>query len=397
MREGVMHVLQNIFKYRGFETPTRMMHGVAAHRRVADEVAALGVTKPLIVTDPGVVKAGILDRIRKVLTEAGISHGVFDQVVPNPSIYTVADAHEVYRREGCDGLIGLGGGSSIDTAKAVGVEATHEGSILDYEVGKKELTRRIAPLVAIPTTAGTGSEVTLWAVITDPEREFKFNVGGPYIGAHVAIVDPELHVSMPAWVTAGTGIDALCHAYECYTCHFAQPHTEAFALYAVELAAKYLRRAFANGKDLEARYYMAMSAHLAGLSYGTESAGAVHAMAQTLGGIYPKTHHGLVVAAMLPTVVEYNWQGDPGKHRRFAEALGINTTGMSEREAALSAVEWLRQLNEDLSIPSLKEQGVDPSDRDRLAKEAARDPQTVGNVRDIDYDGYLGLYERLLG
>ncbi len=389
-------MIQRLYDCRQFETPTRMVHGIGALQQIVHELESLGVTKPLVITDQGVVNAGLLERLTARLDEGGVSYTQFADVVPNPSTNTIANASAVFRSHDCDGLIALGGGSSIDTAKAVGVEVTHNRPILEFEVGKGELQHRILPLIAIPTTAGTGSEVTLWAVITDPDREFKFNVGGPLIGAHVAIADPQLQSSMPPWVTAGTGIDALCHAYECYTCHFAQPHTEAVALYAVELASKYLRRAFANGNDLEARYSMAMAAQLAGLSYASESAGAVHAMAQTLGGIYPNTHHGLVVAAMLPTVVEFNWMGDPHKHRRFAEALGINTCTLSDREASLEAVTWLRELTKDLQIPTLIDLGIDPADCERLAHEAENDPQTTGNVRDVQYHDYLRMYTCLL-
>lgn len=162
----------------------------------------------------------------------------------------------------------------------------------------KPLENRIPPLTTIPTTAGTGSEVTQWAVITDEEREFKFNTGGPLIAAHLTVIDPELHTSMPPHVTAMTGIDALAHAIECYTMKFAQPITDAVALMAIEYAAHYIKRAFADGEDLEARYGMAQAAMLAGLSYGSESAGAAHAMSQTLGGIIPVAH-GQCVAAMM--------------------------------------------------------------------------------------------------
>lgn len=389
-------MIQNIWRYRSFETPTKIAHGVGAVRHIAEELRLLGVRHPLLVTDPGVVKAGLVDRVRSVLEEEGVGYELFDQVVPNPDVETVQKAADVYRQSGCDGLVAVGGGSSIDTAKGVGVVVTHGGSILDYEYGKKEITERIAPLVAVPTTAGTGSEVTLWAVITDHEREYKFNVGGPKIGPHVALIDPELHVSMPPWVTAATGIDALCQGYETYTCHWAQPPTEAPALYALELGAKYIRRAFANGQDLEARYFMAMAAMFSGLAYGAESAGAVHAMAQTLGGMYPKTAHGQVVAAILPEVAEFNWPGNPDKHRRVAQALGIDTAGCSDREVGQAIAQWFRELNEDLGIPSLVEQGVRPDDVERLARAAEADPQTIGNVRDIRVDDYRRLYEKLL-
>jgi choline dehydrogenase len=385
-------------KVKSFEVPTVMKNGIGAIKILGTEQKYLGVSKPLVVTDSGVIKAGLIDLVTASLKEAGLDYAVYDRVVANPHLDCVAGATEMYQNKACDGLIAVGGGSSMDTAKAAGVEITHGEPVLAYECaeGKKELSARIPPLTTIPTTAGTGSEVTQWAVITDPAREYKFNVGGPLIAAHLTIVDPELHVSMPPLVTAGTGMDALCHAIECYTCHYAQPATDAAALLAIEYCAMYLRRAFANGQDIEARYGMAMAALLAGLSYGNESAGAVHAMTQTLGGIVPVAH-GSAVAATLAPVMEYNWLGEPEKFSRIAQALGINTHGMNHEEAALSAVEFIYELTVDLEIPSLQDQGVAPDLIPRLSMEAFRDPQTVGNPRDIDAKGYEKIYRRCFG
>ena len=389
--------MDNYYNIREFQCVTKAKHGVGALASLPDSLHELGVKKPLIVTDPGVVGAGLLDRVTKVLEDASIPYGVFDQVVPNPYVSTVGDATKQYEKEGCDGLIGLGGGSSMDTAKGVGVEATHDGDVLYWEAAKRDLERRIAPLITIPTTAGTGSEITVWAVITDPERKFKFNVGGPLMSPHIAIVDPELHMTMPPLVTAGTGMDALCHAVECYTCHFAQPHTDAAALLAIEYCGNYLRRAVGNGQDMEARYYMAMAAHLAGISYGTESAGAVHALTQTLGGIKPEIHHGPAVGATLGAFMEYNWIGRPKKFRRVAEALGVETTGLSDREACLLGAQAVYDLAEDTGIPTLADLGVKEEEIPHLAKEAYGDPQTPGNPRDIDIQGYEWMYKRCLG
>ncbi|HOL17750.1 MAG TPA: iron-containing alcohol dehydrogenase, partial [Bacillota bacterium] len=241
--------MKNLTQLHYFEVPTVMKHGLGAVKHLPEELAALGVKKPLIVTDAGVVKAGLLDKVLQPLREANVTYEIYDEVVFNPDLKTVAGGTERYLKAGCDGLVALGGGSSMDTAKAVGVEIVHGEPVLEYECaeGKKELSKRIPPLVCIPTTAGTGSEVTLWAVITDPARKYKFNVGGPLLAAHLALVDPLLHLSLPAEMTAGTGMDALCHAIECYTCAYAQPQTDAVALLAIEYVGKYLRRAVANG------------------------------------------------------------------------------------------------------------------------------------------------------
>jgi len=389
--------LKDLYKTHYFEVPTVMKHSLGAVNNLPEELAQLGVKKPLLVTDEGVVKAGLLDKVIKPLQEASAGYEIYDEVVFNPPLATVAAGTKKYNQGGCDGLVAVGGGSAMDTAKAIGVEIAHGEPVLEYECaeGKKELKKRIPPLTCIPTTAGTGSEVTMWAVITDPEREFKFNVGGPLIAAHLALVDPLLHLSMPADVTAGTGMDALCHAIECYTCAYAQPQTDAAALMAIEYAGKYLRRAVAYGEDVEARYYMAMSALLAGLSYGSDSAGAVHAMTQTMGGIFP-VHHGIAVGATLVPVMEYNWMGEPAKYARIALALGVPAIGMSEREAAMAAVEATRELAADIGIPRLSALGIKEADIPRLAREAYNDPQTVGNPRDMSIEAYEQIYRRAL-
>ena len=255
---------------RTVEVPTRMVHGPGAIGRLGEIVEELGVRRPLLVTDGGVVGAGLAEMALERLTDAS----VFDGVRPNPDVELIGLTSEVYREEGCDGLVALGGGSSMDTAKGVGVEIVHGGSIADYEYGKTPITRRIPPLVTVPTTAGTGSEVTLWAVITDHERKIKFNVGGTaLIGAHVALIDPALTVGLPAAITAATGMDALSHGIECYTCDYHQPFTDSFALTAIEYVARWLRAACQDGANMEARTFMAHGATFGGMAYGTESAG----------------------------------------------------------------------------------------------------------------------------
>ncbi|MBI2975640.1 MAG: iron-containing alcohol dehydrogenase, partial [Chloroflexi bacterium] len=279
-------------KVRSFEIPTVMKHGLGAVETLADEAKALGMKRPLVVTDSGIVKAGLLDRATAPLKAANMGFAVFDRVAPNPPIATVDEGAGVYKSEKCDGVIGFGGGSAMDTAKAIGVVANNGGSILNYEwADPQPIQQRIPPTICIPTTAGTGSEVTLWAVITDHRRKIKFNVGGTAaIGAWVALIDPELTLDLPAPVTAGTGMDALAHAIECYTCAYAQPLPDSVALNAMEYVSKHLRVAFAQGHNVEARYGMSMAAMLGALAYGTESAGAAHAMSQSAGGVHDVPH-----------------------------------------------------------------------------------------------------------
>ncbi|SMB99343.1 choline dehydrogenase [Thermanaeromonas toyohensis ToBE] len=383
-------------KVQSWITPTLIKHGPGSLKTIGEEIKRLGGRKALIVTDAGVVKAGLLQRLTAVLEEEKIPYRVFSEVVGNPPVELVGRGTAAYKESEADILIALGGGSSIDTAKAIGVEVVHGDSILNYEYGKQEITNKIPPLIAIPTTAGTGSEVTLWAVITDPARKIKFNVGGtPLIAPAVALIDPELMLDLPANLTAWTGMDALSHAIECYTCAYAQPITDAVALMAIELIAQNLRKAVAYGHDLEARYNMAMAACLAGMSYGTESAGAIHAMAQTFGG-YIDVHHGYLTAVMMPVVMEYNWMGCPEKYARIALAMGEDIRGLKVEEAAKLAIKAVKELVADLEIPPLSSTGVTREDIPFLARLAFEDPQTIGNPRDLTYESYVMMYEKLL-
>jgi choline dehydrogenase len=280
----------------------------------------------------------------------------------------------------------------MDTAKSVGVEVVHGGSIVEYEYGGTPITTRIPPLVAVPTTAGTGSEATLWAVITDPERKIKFNVGGtPLIGAHVALVDPELMLGLPPAITAATGMDALSHAIECYTCDYHQPFNDAVALLAIELVARSLRVAYENGGNLEARTDMAHAATLGGLAYGTESAGAAHAMSQSAGGVH-ECPHGALTARVLGPVCEYNAPADPERYARIAQGLGVDVHGLSPLEAALAGVEEVYRLTDDVGIPSMEELGFSEEEIPMLARIAYEDPQTIGNPREVDATGYEEIY-----
>jgi choline dehydrogenase len=385
-------VLDNVLK--AYQSPTRMVHAIGAISALGQEAAALNMKRPLVVTDQGIVKAGLLEEALKPLRAAGLDPVTYDQVRANPGIRLVDAGAGYYKSEHCDGLVAIGGGSSIDCAKGIGVVAVHGGSIAQYEWGKDPIHSRIPPLVAVPTTAGTGSEVTLWAVITDPDRKIKFNVGGtPNIAAWVALIDPALSVNLPAGVTAGTGMDALTHAIECYTMAYHQPFTDAVALHAMEYCARWLRVAYAQGHNLEARYHMSMAAMLAGLAYGTDSAGAAHAMSQSAGGVHDAPH-GALTGRLLAPVMEYNYAGEPERFARIAQALGLETANKTVWKAAEVSVEYVYQLTEDLDIPSLNELGFAEEEIPLLAKKAEEDSQTIGNPRDVDARNYEKIYAR---
>ena len=373
---------------RTVEFPTRIVHGPGSIARLGELTRELGIERPLLVTDRGVAAAGIVDLALPHLNGAVL----FDGVRPNPDLDLVGQAAVFYREHGCDGLVAIGGGSSIDTAKAVGVVVQHGGSILDYEYDRAPITKRIPPLIAVPTTSGTGSEVTLWAVITDHERQIKFNVGGtPLIGPHVALIDPELTLGLPPAVTAATGMDALSHGVECYTCDYHQPFNDAVALLSIELSAQWLPAAVADGSNLEARTQMAHAATLGGMAYGTESAGAAHAMSQSAGGVHD-CPHGALTGRVLGPVCEYNVPAAPERYARVAKALGVETAGMEPLEAALAGVEELYRLTDDIGIPTMAELGFSEEEIPQLARIAFEDPQTIGNPRELDVAAYEEIY-----
>jgi choline dehydrogenase len=373
---------------RAVSVPTRLVHGPGAVSSLGDELEALGVSRPMLVTDPGVAAAGLVERVLPQLDGAVL----FGDVRPNPDIELVDRGGAAYVDAGCDGLVALGGGSSLDTAKGIGVVVRHGGSIAAYEWGRDPIEHRIPPLVAIPTTAGTGSEVTLWAVITDHERRLKFNVGGtPLIGAHVALIDPELMLGLPPAVTAATGMDALSHAIECYTCDYHQPFNDAVALHAIELVGGWLRTAVEDGTNLEARTQMAHAALLGGMAYGTESAGAAHAMSQSAGGVHD-CPHGALTARVLGPVCEYNVPAAPERYARIAQGLGVETGGMDVLDAAFAGVEEVYRLTDDVGIPTMVQLGFSAEEIPMLARMAFEDPQTQGNPREVDAAGYEEIY-----
>lgn len=373
---------------RVIDTPTRLIHGPGSLARLVEAVAELGVRRPMLVTDEGVVAAGIVDRVRGALGDAVL----FAEVRPNPDIALVDRAAALYRAEGCDGLVAVGGGSPMDVAKSVGVVAAHGGSIARYEWGHDPIERRIPPLVTVPTTAGTGSEVTLWAVITDPGRRVKYNVGGtPLIAAHVALIDPELMLGLPPAVTGATGMDALAHAVECYTCDYHQFFNDAVALHAVELVAEWLERAVQDGSDLEARTGMAHAAALAGMAYGTESAGAAHAMSQSAGGVHDCSH-GALTARVLGPVCEFNAPASPARYARLAQGLGVDVAGLDTLEAAQAGAREVDRLADAVGIPTLADLGFSLDEIPMLARISFEDPQTQGNPRELDVADYEEIW-----
>ena len=375
--------------------PTQIVFGVGAIDQLAAWAGRLGMRRPMVATTARLAQHVLLRPALQALGGARIEVVLFDRVRPNPDVSAVDEAASEYRRAGCDGLIGFGGGSALDAAKAIGVVVSSGGSIRDYEWAPDQPIRaEIPPTICIPTTAGSGSEVTLWAVVTDPIRRIKFNVGGtPHIAPRVALVDPRTTLGLSPAMTAASGMDALAHAVECYTCDYAQPITDAVALQAVEIIGRWLARAVQHADDLEARTMMSAAATLGGMAYGVESAGAAHAMSQTAGGTR-EVGHGALTARVLGPVMEFSGSAKPERFARLAMALGAAQPEMTPLEAAQAAARRVTEMSSELGIPTMHAMGFRKEEIPELAAMAFRDPQTMGNARILTPQDYESIYRR---
>lgn len=376
-----------------FYLPTRIEFGEGVLANAAEEVKGLGGSKVLLVTDKGVMDNDLATPVIDSLKKANLKVTIFDDVKSNPRDVDCLKAAELGKSEGVDVLVAVGGGSPMDTAKTVGALLTSGGTVHDY-VGAQLLKKPILPLVCIPTTAGTGSEVTFFAVITDIARKIKMSILDTRLCASVALVDPVITKTLPAKLTASTGMDALTHAIEAYTCKLASPITDATAIYAIKLISSSLRDAVNDGNDLQARTSMMLGSLIAGIAFGNSDVAGVHCMAEAIGGLYD-TPHGVANSIFLPYVMEYNVPGDIKKHADIARAMGIDTTGMSEQEAASAGAEAVKQLSKDVGIPLFKDlEKVDVNDFEFLAKNSAENISTESNCRPADENDYLELFKK---
>lgn len=329
-----------------FTTTPFVFHGPGSLSRLTEEVRKLGGKRIGIVTDAGIVKAGIKDEVVRSLEQEAVS---FDEVLPEPPIEIVDRCVAFVRENGCDLLIGLGGGSSMDTAKMAAALITNPGKVTDY-FGVDLVPKPGIPVIAIPTTAGTGSEVSTAAVFLDTEAQAKKGLRSDHLLPRLAILDPELTVSLPKRLTASTGIDALTHAIEGYTNTISTLMSELMAEKAIELIEKNLRAAYANGKDISARYGMLMGSYVSGINLAIASVNVVHALAHTLGGTY-RIAHGVANSLFLPYVMEFNRISCREKFAKVASLLGEDISGLSPDEASSRAVGAVRKLIRDLDIP----------------------------------------------
>ncbi len=385
----------SIHRIFNFFSPKRLIFGCDAIAQLGIEARGLGGSKALIVTDKGIVQCGLLENVQPYLDAAGISSFVFDKVAADAPLGIVEECARCIKENGIDIVIGLGGGSSIDTAKAASVMATNPGSLVDY-CGNDSLRKPGLPKILIPTTAGTGSEATRVFIFTDEKAGMKKALYSDYVLADIAIVDPILTVAMPPTVTLDTGLDALIHAIEAYVSKTATPFSDLMALEAIRLIAKNLPIAYAKGDSLSARYGMSLGALTAGLAFGSGGLGAIHGLAYPLASEYHLTH-GRSTLILLPHVMAFNLIGDPDKYARIGEAMGETLsdglTVMEKAEKTLTAVQrWLSELNVSTR---LRDYQIPKENIDHLAKESMKFSRLfASNPRILQIDDAKGIFEK---
>jgi alcohol dehydrogenase len=353
----------------------------------------LGFKKALIVTDAGLAKLGVADQIGEILKGSGVDFAIYDGAEPNPTDLNVRGGVEAYKKNGCDSLVSLGGGSSHDCGKGVGLMISNPGKdIRDFE-GLNKSTGKFIPYLAINTTAGTASEMTRFCIITNTDTHVKMAIVDWRVTAQVCIVDPVLMVGKPPALTAATGMDALTHAVEAYVSTIAEPITDACAIKAIELIAKSLARAVALGTDLQARDDMAWAEFLAGMAFNNAGLGYVHAMAHQLGGFY-NLPHGVCNAILLPCVEQYNLIAAPARFADIAKAMGVRTENMSTLEAAQAAITAIKALSASIGIPpNLTVLGVKEADLKIMAENAKKDVCQLMNPRTATLDQVIEIFK----
>lgn len=381
----------NLYKFVAPE----IIFGRGALEQVGESLARLGVKKVFVVSDPGVMEAGWVDKALPHIKEAGLDYVTWYEITSNPKDYEVHQGLELYLESGCNAVLGIGGGSPIDAAKAIALLSTNRGHICEYE-GVDKIRRPLPPLIALPTTAGSGSEVTQFAIITDSKRRMKMVLGSKSLIPDIALVDPWTLVTMDSELTAFTGMDALTHAIEAYVSLAATTLTDIQAINAIKLVVQYLPVSMSNSSDLTAKGAMAMASLQAGLALSNAISGLTHAMSHQLGGLLDMPH-GEVNAILLPYVMEFNLPSAIDRYGDIAKAMGQKVKSLSRRAAAQKAVEAVRELARDLGIPgTLSKVGLTDEYLDKLSQNAMQDVCLVTNPRDVQINDVIKLFQATL-
>jgi alcohol dehydrogenase len=376
-----------------FNCSTEILFGLGAVREVSRIILENQFKSILVICDEGIEKSGILNVLLEQISKTEAECTVFSNVEPNPSTLTVEAALRVQRGCAADIIIGIGGGSPLDTAKAVSMLATNGGDITDYE-GSDKFQQTALPLIAIPTTAGTASEVTIFTVITDLKRQYKITIGGRKLAARWAVVDPSLTVTLPPHITAATGLDALVHAIESYVSKRAYPLSELLALEAIRVISSNLRQAVYNGENLEARTNMLYGSLIAGLAFNNTRLGNVHAMSHPLSAKF-NVPHGVANSVLLPHVMEFNRLAVPEKFAKIAIAMGESIEGSNTTlNLSLESIKAVRRLSEDIGIPgNFREYKVTKDSISSMADDAMLSGNIAVNPRKTTKEDLMTLYE----
>ncbi|AMN34671.1 TPA: L-threonine dehydrogenase [Clostridium perfringens] len=378
-----------------FFMPAISLMGADCLKDAGEQVAELGFKKALIVTDKVLGQIGIVKKVTDVLDNKSIEYAIYDETKPNPTVKNVNDGLALLKEKECDFVISLGGGSAHDCAKGIALLATNGGEIKDYE-GVDKSKKPQLPMVGINTTAGTGSEMTLFAIITDEERHIKMALVDKHLTPIIAVNDPMLMLAMPKSLTAATGMDALTHAIEAYVSTSATPITDACAEKAIELISNYLVNAVENGEDVEARDMMAYAEYLAGMAFNNASLGYVHAMAHQLGGFY-NLPHGVCNAILLPHVQEYNKATSASRLAKIAKIMGGNIEGLTDEQGADLCIDMIKSLSQTVGIPEgLGVLGVKESDFETLATNALNDACSLTNPRKGNLEEVIAIFKKAM-
>ncbi|MYG00042.1 iron-containing alcohol dehydrogenase [Candidatus Poribacteria bacterium] len=379
-----------------FSIPSTIITGTEASKKVGEQAKRLGATSALLVTDPGITKIGYAEQIAKYLHDAGIATSIFSDVTPDPTLKNVSNGLKQYHADNCDLIVSLGGGSAIDCGKGIAVNLTNDGELADY-MGVDKIPNPGVPLIAIPTTGGTGSEVSKVTVITDTERNVKMMLSSSCLLASVALVDPLLSITTPPHLTAAVGVDALTHAIEAYISKRAQPITDALALKAIGLISGSLRQAWADGDKISARSDMMIGASIAGMAFSNSSVALVHGMSRPIGA-YFHIHHGLSNAVLLLDVMEFSVVGTPQRFADIAQAMGEPVDGLSPMKQADVAISAVERLVSDIQMPRLGEIGIDKEKFEQVIEQMADDAIASGspanNPRQASQEEIVSLYRK---
>ncbi|NWO07683.1 MAG: iron-containing alcohol dehydrogenase [Alteromonadaceae bacterium] len=384
----------DISALRKFVSP-EIVFGTGSRQSVANFASNFGARRVFLVSDPGVAAAGWVNEIVTLLTEAGIETTVFTNVSPNPRVEEVMAGAEQYKSSQCDVIVAIGGGSPMDCAKGIGIVATHGRSILEFE-GVDTITNPSPPLILIPTTAGSSADVSQFAIISDPERRFKFSIISKAVVPDVSLIDPEVTETMDAYLTACTGVDALVHAIEAFVSTGSGPLTDTHALEAIRLINRNLIPLVSNPSDARLREQVMLASMQAGLAFSNAILGAVHAMSHSLGG-FLDLPHGLCNALLLEHVVAYNFPSSSDRFRRVAEAMDIDTRGMSSTEVKKRLMQRIIEFKKAVGLEArLGQLGVKISDIPSLSGYALQDPCILTNPRKSSIKDVQVVYEEAL-